>query len=74
MVRHWRRRYGNAAYGLFSIITDLRKVRKEEQRLVELQASSQEDLLYEWLNHLIYLFDAEQMLFKQCTVLELERN
>jgi SHS2 domain-containing protein len=66
--------FGNAAYGLFSIITDLRKVRKAEQRLMELQAGSPEDLLYEWLNHLIYLFDAEQMLFKQCTVLELKET
>jgi len=66
--------FGNAAYGLFSIITDLRKVRKAERRLIEFQASSQEDLLYEWLNQLIYLFDAEQMLFKQFTILELERT
>jgi SHS2 domain-containing protein len=64
--------FGNAAYGLFSIITDLSKVRKAEQRTVEIQAGSPEDLLYAWLNHLIYLFDSEQMLFKQCIVLELD--
>lgn len=54
----------NAAYALFSIITDLRKVRKKEQRIIELQEKSPEDLLFAWLNQLIYLFDAEQMLFK----------
>ena len=29
--------FSNAAYGLFSIITDLRKVRKVESRTIELQ-------------------------------------
>ena len=58
--------FSNAAYGLFSIITDLRKVRKDESRTVELQEKSPEDLLFEWLNHLIYLFDAEQLVFKEC--------
>ena len=57
--------FGNAAYGLFSIITDLRKVRKAESRVVVLQEKSPEDLLYSWLNHLIYLFDAQQILLKQ---------
>jgi SHS2 domain-containing protein len=64
--------FSNAAYGLFSIITDLRKVRKIESRVVELQEKNQEDLLFEWLNHLIYIFDTEQMLFKQCDVQELD--
>jgi SHS2 domain-containing protein len=60
--------YGNAAYGLFSIITDLRKVRKTESRVVEIQEKTPEDLLFEWLNYLIYLFDAEQMIFKECHI------
>ncbi len=64
--------FSNAAYGLFSIITDLRKVRKIESRVIELQEKSPEDLLFEWLNHLIYLFDAEQMLFKQCDIQEFD--
>ena len=66
--------FSNAAYGLFSIITDLRKVKKIESRLVELQENSLEDLLYAWLNHLIYLFDAEQMLFKQCEIQDFEEH
>jgi SHS2 domain-containing protein len=57
--------FSNAAYGLFSIITDLRKVRKVETRTVELQENNLEDLLFAWLNHLIFLFDTELLLFKQ---------
>ncbi len=56
--------FANAAYGLFSIITDLRKVRKKEFRTVELGEADVETLLFEWLNHLIYLFDVENLLFK----------
>ena len=62
--------FANAAYGLFSIITDLRKVRKVESKTVELHEKRLEDLLYSWLNYLIYLFDTEQILFKQFDIQE----
>lgn len=64
--------FSNAAYGLFPIITNLRKVKKVESRTIELQEKSSEDLLFEWLNELIYLFDTEQMLFKDCNVQEFD--
>ncbi len=66
--------FSNAAYGLFSIITDLRKVKKIESRPIELLEKSPEDLLFAWLNYLIYLFDAEQMLLKQCDIQEFAEN
>jgi SHS2 domain-containing protein len=64
--------FSNAAYGLFSIMTDLRKVRKVESCLVELQEKDPEDLLFAWLNHLIYLFDVEGLIFKQCDIEEFD--
>jgi SHS2 domain-containing protein len=64
--------FSHAAYGLFSIITDLRKVRQTETRTVELKEGNTEDLLFAWLNHLIYLFDAEQMVFKRCDIQEFD--
>ncbi len=64
--------FANAAHGLFSIITDLRKVRKSESRTVELEEKNEEDLLFEWLNYLIYLFDAQQMLFKEFDIQEFD--
>jgi SHS2 domain-containing protein len=66
--------FSNAAYGMFSIITDLRKVRRVEAREVELQEKNPEDLLFEWLNHLIYLFDAEQFLSKLCDIREFDNH
>jgi SHS2 domain-containing protein len=64
--------FANAAYGLFSIMTDLRKVRQTEYRLVELQEHDQESLLFEWLNHLIYVFDVENLLFKKFEIMYLD--
>jgi SHS2 domain-containing protein len=66
--------FSNAAYGLFSIITDLRKVRTTESRIVEIRAEKQEDLLFEWLNQLIYYFDAEQLLIKKCDIQKFNIN
>jgi len=62
--------YGNAAYGLFSIISDLRRVRAVESRQVEASADDPEGLLFEWLNSLIYTFDVEALLFKRFDITE----
>jgi len=57
--------FANAAYGLFAIITEINRVREVESRLVKLTAEDVEALLFDWLNHLIYLFDVEGLLFKR---------
>lgn len=57
--------FANSAYGLFSIIAELRPVREVESHTVELQEKDKESLLFEWLNHLIYLFDVETIIFKR---------
>jgi SHS2 domain-containing protein len=48
--------FTNAAYGMFSIMTDLRKVRKIESRTIELQEKNPE----------------EQLLLKQCNIQEFD--
>ncbi len=57
--------FANAAYGLFSIIAELRTVREAESRPLELSEDDPEALLFEWLNRLIYFFDAEMLLLKR---------
>ena len=57
--------FANAAYGLFSIMTDLRRVRSVESRTLAVSADDPEGLLFEWLNHLLYLFDVEHLLLKR---------
>jgi len=56
--------FANAAYGLFAIIAELRRVREMEARTVAVKAADIEELLFNWLNHLIYLFDVEHVLLK----------
>ncbi len=64
--------FANAAYGLFSIIAELRSVKETESRKLEISEGSPEDLLFEWLNSLIYLFDAEMLLLKRFDVTEFD--
>lgn len=62
--------FANAAYGLFSIITELNKVRAVESRLLEVNAEDAEGLLFNWMNHLIYVFEVEHFLFKRFDISE----
>ena len=60
--------FANAAYGMFSIIAELRSVREKESRQVELHDKEPETLLFDWLNSLLYFFDVEMLLFKRFDV------
>ncbi len=62
----------NAARALFSLITELDDVEEVLYRDMELTASDEESLLVEWLNELIYLFDAEGIIFKRFDITELD--
>lgn len=64
--------FANAAYGLFAIIAELRSVKETESRKLEISEGSPEDLLFEWLNSLIYLFDTEMLLLKRFDVTEFD--
>ncbi len=70
--RNMAEAYANAAYGLFSIIADLRAVRGTESHLVEISEEDKDALLFEWLNRLIYLFDVEMLLFKRFNIIKLD--
>ena len=45
-------------------LTEVGEVEVEVERQVELRAPSREDLLVEWLNELVYLFETESVLFR----------
>ena len=55
--------FSNAAQAMFSLIVDPENVQTGICRDVEISAGDREALLVEWLNELLYLFDAEQLLF-----------
>ena len=66
--------FANEAYGLFSIIAELDKVKEVESRPVAVSAEDAESLLFEWLNHLIYIFDVEYLLLKRFDITEITEH
>jgi SHS2 domain-containing protein len=60
--------YANAARAMFSLITDLKKIREVTFRDITVTAPDPEVLAVEWLNELIYFFDSEQMLFREFVI------
>jgi SHS2 domain-containing protein len=66
--------FANAARALFSLITELDDIEEVVYRDVELTATDQESLLVEWLNELIYLFDAENIIFKRFDINKLNNT
>ncbi len=63
--------FANAAKALFSLIAEPNGVEEVMYQDTELTAPDQESLLVEWLNELIYLFDAENLIFKRFDITEL---
>ena len=64
--------FANAAFGLFSIITELDAVREAETRHIEITGDDLDALLFEWLNYLIYLFDVEMILYKRFDIIDFD--
>jgi len=57
--------FSNAALALFSLVTNPKSIRQALQRDVKIISEDEDSLLVEWLNELIYLFDAEHILFNR---------
>ena len=66
-----REAFANAAYGMFSLMADLKQVREETSRYIEAEAGDRESLVVSWLNELLYMFDVEGIIFKRFDILEL---
>jgi SHS2 domain-containing protein len=60
--------FANAASGMFSIMTDLRRVAIKKTRRIELTGRDMERLFFDWLNTLLYYFDVEGLLFRSFDV------
>jgi len=69
-----RQAFANAARALFSLITELDDIKEVIYRDIELTAPDRESLLVEWLNELIYLFDAENIIFKRFDITRLDNS
>lgn len=63
----------NAATALFSSMTDLSKVSVKETWNVELSAPDMEQLAYNWLSEIVFLFETESAVFSTFDV-KLRKN
>jgi len=54
----------NAARGMMSIIAEPEEIEARRVKNIEVAAPDREALLVNWLNELVYIIDAEQVLFK----------
>jgi SHS2 domain-containing protein len=60
--------FQTAARALFDQITDIDKVRDLEERHVTAEAAGTEELLVRWLSELLFLHDAEGVIFSRFEV------
>ena len=63
--------FANAARGLFSLVTELNLVSEKDKHDVRVTAPDREALLVNWLNELIYLFEAKGILFSRFEITDL---
>jgi len=53
--------FSNAAYGMFSILTDTSKVSEKERFDLQISADNAEDLLVAWLDELLFRYETERI-------------
>lgn len=64
----------NAALALFEVMVDTSKVKPKEEVRIELRAEDEKALLYDWLEHFLYLRDARDLVLSKFEVGELSRE
>lgn len=60
--------FENAALALFSLACDLETVEERESRVVEVNATDPETLLYSWLAELLAISEGEHVVFRRAEV------
>ena len=64
--------FSNAARGMFSLLTDRRRVRAHRSFMVIVEATDLEGLLAAWLEELLFLFETEGALLREFRISRLE--
>jgi SHS2 domain-containing protein len=66
--------FSNAALALFSLITELESIEEKSHLDLKVNSEDRDSLLVEWLNELIYFFDAKHLLFNRFDIESLTNN
>ena len=65
--------FENSACGMFSLITDINKVKNSKTVKIKLDSPDTETLLITWLNELQYYYSVQKMLFNKFSVVIVSR-
>jgi SHS2 domain-containing protein len=57
--------FANAALAMFEVMTDTSKIKPATQKNIAIESEDPFALLYDWLSELIYLHDAENLVFSR---------
>lgn len=66
--RNLGERFGNAAYAMFDLMTDVSKVKPKGELDITLTAESREQLLVDFLQELLFLHETEGLVFSKFEV------
>jgi SHS2 domain-containing protein len=66
--------FSNAALALFSLITEPESIEEKSHINLKVSSEDRDSLLVEWLNELIYFFDANHILFNRFDIESLTHN
>ena len=63
--------FAHAGIALFSVLTEIKKIRSRRSWDIQAEGHDWEDLLVNYLSEILYRFDTEQMLLGQIVILKL---
>lgn len=66
--------FENAAFALFDIITDIQSIKATDEKIVSVEGLDREDLLVNYLREVLYLWNGEGFIVKECFIQNLSGN
>jgi protein archease len=66
--RNLEEAFENAALAVFDTITDTKRIKKQLSKRITIESEDKKALLYDWLTELLFLHDAEDLIFSQFQV------
>ncbi len=66
--------FGNAAYAMFDILTNIDEVKETGRFDIQVSASDVEELLVTWLDELLYRYETERVIFKRFVIEDMDET
>ena len=64
--------FGNAAYAMFDILTDMDRIEEADKSNLRVSASNTEELLVTWLDELLYRYETERFICKRFVINDMD--